>query len=519
MITFRHTVSLIAMSTLLIGSACKEEQKPDVDTAAVTETILDNAGDAVKVVEGWSVDRTSKADLQQYFKSQSRKSGNSDAALAKLGMAESGGAASWDSMSESGGTYTYKNLTFGAGSEKMKAAEMQLSGVHMVGGNASFDNMVLMNAKVENADGSASFDTLSVADPSPKMAGTILSGLSQLSSMDDISANVELDDGELPFGAFMMEGVKMSGDGNTASIETLGYGVNDTDGTGSFLVSNLSLDGMDDETGRAMKLRLGSASGSAIDLKILQAMQGDMEMLSEQANPMSGGTGSVVIEDFNLSADVMNMSMEMIQVETTKSGDVATQKMELRPLTLSFSEAPDVPELMQAYQVLQSLGYDELVLSGNMTARMEESTKTVILEDTSFSLKDGFDIGMAMKMSDFSEDDDSDPLLHNMTLNFTDNSIVERAFEMAAEMQGGNAALMRQQVKAGLSMASMMVETPEQRKMVSAMTGPLAEFLDDGGTLTLNMNPAQPIRASAIEDMGEDPAVMEILGLSLTHNQ
>lgn len=519
MITFRHTVSLIAMSTLLIGSGCKEEQKPGVDTAAVTETVMDKAGDAVNVVESWSVDRTSKADLQQFFKSESRSSSNADAALAQLGMAESGGAASWDSMSESGGTYTYKNLTFGSGNDKMKAAEMQLSGVHMDGDNASFDNLVLMNAKVESRDGKATFDKLAVADPQPEIAAAILSSLSQLSSMDDISANVELEDGDLPFGAFMMEGVAMTSDDGMASIDVFGYGFNEADDTGSFLVSNLSIEGMDDDTGRDMKLTLGSASGSAIDLKILQAMQGDMEMVGEHANPMGGGSGSFILEDLNLSADVMNMSLEMVQVETSKSGDETTQKMELRPMTISFTEEPDVPELMQGYQALQSLGYDELVFSGYMTARMEESTRTMILEDTSFSMRDGFDLGMAMKLSDFSEDDDSDPIIHNMTLDFTDNSIVERAFEMAAEMQGGNAALMRQQAKAMLGMAGMMVETPEQRKMVTAMTGPLGDFLDDGGTLTLNMNPAQPIRASEVESMGEDPAVMELLGLSLTHSQ
>lgn len=503
------------MSSLLFAAGCGEDEAPEAstDTGAAAEAVADKAQDAVKVVEGWTVDRTSKADMEAFFKSDSQSSGGSDKALSQLGVAKTGSGVSWESMEGSNGNYTYDQLTFGSGSDRLQANEMLLSGVHMDGANASFDKMVLLNATVESDDGEASFDRLMVSDPHPEVAAAIFSSLSQFNSMDDMNLNVDLDDGEMPFGAMMMEGVKMDSDDGSGSIDVLGWGINDTDGKGAFLVENLTFEGVGD-TGEPMEMSLGNASGKNINLAILQSLNGELETGEDSFGEM---TGSLFVGDLAFTSPKASMTMDALQYDSSKTGSVTTQRLEMKPLTVTIDEVPPNPEVAQAFEALQSMGYDELQFTANMTASLDESTDTMIIKDSVLSMRDGFDFSVDGKMSDFGEGED-DPLIHNMTLALTDKNIVERGFELAAEMQGGNAALMRMQTKGALGMAPAMVP-PEQKEIVTMMIGPFGDFLDGGGTLVLNLNPSSPMRASDMEAMGEDPAMLEKLGMTLSFRE
>ncbi len=511
MINFRHTVSAIAVSSLLVLAGCSGEEET---TAAVAET-ADAAQKVVNAAEGWMADRPSKADMQSFFKVETRSNANADRALELLGVSEGPGM-SWDSQSGSNGNYTYTNVAFGSGSDKLTASKMSLSGVHMAGNSASFDKMVLENAEVGNADGEAVFDRVMLADPHPEVAERLFSGLSQMTDMDSIDINGDMGEGELPFGAMMIEGAKMMSEDGEGTIGLFGWGLNETDNVGSFLVEDLAFSGTNDMD-EEMSVSLGSASGKALDLSILNSMKGDFDVGDD---PMGDFTGSLIVDDLMINSDAADLSLDLIQMAATKSGDVITQKMEMKPLTMKIKEMNEGAAMafggMDPLEVLKSVGYDEMVFTANMTATMNESTGTMIVKDTVLSMQDGFDLGLDAKMSDMENDDD--PLIHNMTIAFTDRNIMEAGFELAAQMQGGNASLMRMQAKGLIGMAPNMVP-PEQKELMTMVAGPMGKFIDNGGTLVFSMNPSSPMRASDLEMAAEDPAMLDQIGLTVSHRE
>ena len=502
------------MSTLLMGTGCGEDESASNDASNAVTT-------ASQTFEAWSVKETTKADLEKYFNVESRSNAGADQALAAMGLDSPSDNVSWASMDGSDGNYTYSGLTFAADDGEMTASEMSLHGVDMADGAPSFDKLVLSGAKMESDDGQGSIDRLMVADPHPEVASAILSSLSQMDSMDDFSGDVDLDDGEMPFGAMLLEGVDVSSEGNTVKVATLGWGADETSGLGSLLLSDLAINAVNEDNGHPVSISVGTASGSDINLAIFDSMKGDMDAMSAHTNPMKGeGAGNLLVKDVTMNVDTLAFSLTSLKVASTQEGDVSTQKMQLDPMTVRFSGEPSDFEMMEAYNALQSMGFEELVFTANMVGIYDKADNTVIVKDSVFSLEDGFDMAMDMKLSGVEDDDvEPDPLIHNISFALTDRSILDKAFAYAAEMQGGNPKLIRQQAKAGLSMAAMMVETPEERKLVSTLTKPLVKFIDEGGTLVFNINPPTPMRASELENMGDGPEVLETMGLSLTHQE
>ena len=112
-------------------------------------------------------------------------------------------------------------------------------------------------------------------------------------------------------------------------------------------------------------------------------------------------------------------------------------------------------------------------------------------------------------------------MLSSMTVSkariaFEDKSIIDRSFKFAAKQQGTEESMLKNSAKAGLAFLPMMAKDPAQQALAMEASQALNSFLDNSGTLVIEMNPAAPVDMGAITS-GAQQGVFDVstLGLSI----
>ncbi len=511
MYKFRHTASLVALSAMLVVGACgKKDKGADANIPGVGKLTVKEAN-AKTMKKLLAVDDRKVSDAE------------ADQALAQLGLADDKASGlSWDSKTGKAGDYHYTNLSFKSDDgEAVKVANLKLDGVHMKGETASFDKMTITGVSVTDEDASGTIDALTLSRPHPKLAARILDRLSDMDSLDDLDMDIDLDleDGEAPFGAMLLEGLNMSGEDGQMKIKTFGFGSDETSGKGTFLAQDLSFSGTDDELGMPVSMSLKSASATDFDSKKFARLNDNMSRKNPSGlSPFKSGMGNFKLEDFKLSADTLNITAAGMAIQSTQKGSVNTAKQVMQPIRISFNGAPQTRDMQQAYEALSSLGYEALEFTGQATTTMDKSTGSLKIQGANFAMTDGFNLQYDLD-GVLSQDDASDMSINQLKVQLTDHSFLNKAIGMAAKMQGTNPALLRMQAKGGLMFLSAMGKTEEEKKMLADVANAAGNFMDDGGTLVLELNPSRPISVNEIQRLSQNPnkAATE-LGLKISHH-
>lgn len=513
MITLRHTVSALAVSTLLVLGACKKKDSVTDDTAVNT---VEKSADKVKGAISGLADPVTKSDLNKQFNIKSKSKAGSDQALEILGLAEQSGTLSWQKKAEKSGNVVYNNLSYKSPDNKdFQANKVELIGAHMDGDNASFDAMILSGVSM-NEDGSeTSIKTLKMRDPHPKLAARIMSGIGELGDLDKIDMDVELD-GQPPFGAFLMEGISNTNDKGTGSVDVLGWSVDEAEDKGSFLLSGVNLSSTSDK-GTPFTMTLDTVSISGVSADMIHGLGKGGASGGGAGNGfdmMKSGFGEVLIRDIKVNADNMTMNFAGVEGSSKTKGDVSTQRMVMKPMSIKFDGLATDMNLLSAQEQFDKLGFEELVLSGEFNSSRNKAKDEVSVQRSFLKLKDGFDLNFSGKMSGVkaAETDPSKSMIHNLSIEMTDVAFLEKAFEIAGQENGVSSQEMRQQIAGLISMASLMGQAPAQ------LTTPLAKFITDGGSIKINMNPPVPVQAQKLATIS-GPEDLQWVGLSVEHNQ
>ena len=185
--------------------------------------------------------------------------------------------------------------------------------------------------------------------------------------------------------------------------------------------------------------------------------------------------------------------------------------------------------------VLDTLGYDDLVLSASLSDRWDPEAGT---DDSTwtFSLKDAADIELSYQLTGITLDwlmqataaagasEDSDAAVMAMlgdlgvaraTVSVTDRSLLERAFAVAAEKQGLtiDGAAYREQMRAALPFIISAAVPADVAKLV---TPPLQAFLAGGQRIFADAAPPAPLRILDLMQAAADPiALPNLLNLTL----
>ena len=481
-------------------------------------------------------------------------------ALAAMSLNESGaGRLDFAGSDANGAAANFDNLTFSIPDEdtSFTIAKMQFDGLDMTETGATFAKLSLSDITIapgedEDTQGEITIGGMELINPSPALAAWVASLNGQgepgpfpagedLSfdrwSLSDVDMRIEESDGDVNF-----------------ALDSIELGGVDASEMAVAAISGIKVDGMAE--GTPFNMNLGSMSMVGANINFLEAMRdnaGDEEemaaaiMSTMYQNPMDPGYDSIIIDDFAFDAGGVDFAMPSLNASVERNADGQPVKYVTQPYTMTLKANADGGEPgSQLAGALGMVGYESLELSGAGVSDYDPETDTVSFETGSnyLKLKDGFEMRFGGELEGYSayaqsfanmdfeemmeggepdeqmmQDAVSQLKLHGFTLQLTDDSIVDRLFNLAAAQSGEDPEQLRTQVIAMTAMAPMMAaESGIDMEIVSDTVTAIQGFMQEPGTLTLSLKPEQPLSMESIAAM-EDPSQLtkSYLGFSATH--
>jgi len=508
--------------------------------AIAATLILGGCGDKNKT-------KTSKAGAA-IEKIEARKVSDAEGmqALSAFSLGTSGaGKLQWDNRDGSAGNYTFTDVKISDDDSTATVGQIEVWGAHMAGEQASFDKIEFrdFSARDGKDDTDVKIATIALVKPSPALAG----GLAKVFGGDkDAFDNIG---GDIGFQAISFTGFNLTNDDVNMTIKSVSMGET-KDKTGVFSLNGLTLDGKGDGgTKPNVKMSLGSIAVTGANLKkykgiMTQAMKsggkdGDMSEtamadLMKSMNIYDPDFKTASIQDFDMNADGLLITLKSFEASANKKGGKVTMVQKMSPLVITPPKDSENADMQKMTETLASLGYESLEFTMGGKSVLDEKSDTMKGTDTYIELKDGFHLSYDFDIAGYkafaekaaalsAQGDAANPMaalgmmnalqFNRLRISLRDDSIVDRGFKFAAEQQGGTADSLKTQAKAMLGFATMAAQDEAQQKLATEMVAALTTLIDNGGTLTIDMNPKKPINFGDIS-MGSDIDV-EALGLSV----
>lgn len=525
MTLLRNTSLAVILSTSLVMGACSNKDKGPSAEKSAPGAALGLKAPSDKV-------------FAKHFEVPSRKVSDAEGkqALGQLNLLEeSGEALSWAKSSGKNGNYSYSNLTAKDDDGQLTIDKAELVGVHMDGETATFDRADFSGIKIydETEDVTITMKTLSIARPTPDMAKAIITSLQNIKDLDDLDMEVDDADADMGFGALGMSDMKVSSPDINMSTDSLMWGEDQDTNLTDFKIKNvafnLSEKGNDSMTG---SLKSFSVTGIRSDMfdGIPNASKGPMGMMGG-FNPLAKMYSTLKMEDLNFNSDAVQITSKGFEGKSTEKGGVTTQRSVGEPFIIRLKDAPKDPQAKQAYEMVKELGFDELVFQSSQTTILDSNKDTVEVKDGFLSMKDGFKLSynygasgvkaMTDKIQAANSNQsktDIQAAMQSMKLNgfqmrLEDQSIVDRGLKLAGKFRGAEPEQVKKELKVALTLAPMMAGGLEG-EMLGEIAGAFGDFVDDGGTLSIVMNPKAPISMTELADYKRSNLSKADLGFS-----
>lgn len=187
----------------------------------------------------------------------------------------------------------------------------------------------------------------------------------------------------------------------------------------------------------------------------------------------------------------------------------------------------------QVATAIGMLGYESLELSMASSAVYDESTgRMQTIGDNYLELRDGVRLEMTQDFGGYDEYYAALPemaerfgeggkeapseeaeavfemmapiILYNMSLRIVDQSLLERALEAGAAAQGITTDELRMQTAAMIGMGMMSAPPEIPRPLLSQLSGALTQFINNGGSLTIDVTPPEPVSIGTIAEQVEN---------------
>ena len=412
----------------------------------------------------------------------------------------------------------------------VNAGALTFKGLDMTGAGATFSQMTLSDISVTPADedGELNVGSVQLTNPSPELAawvaGLMGEGDAPFPSFDKLS-----------FDGFSMDGLTFNADGidelETFDISKIDFRNVSDEGVGSIVFKGLNMVGEDD--GQPINVALGSVAmtglgGPMMDIIAASFQAGATgedpeelieDILSKGFSVGDPGYDNFTLENFVLDAAGLGINMPSMDAVVTRDNQGRATRTVTKPFNFSVSADPEGEVGAQLAGPLAIMGYETLNFSGEGDSRMDPDTDTISYDSKSnwIALDDGFKLSWGASATGASElmkqlaanpDDEAQLLeglskltMQRMDINFQDNSIVEKGFAMAAAMSGQDPAAMKSQAVAGVAFLPLMAgQAGIDAELAAELGGALSKFLNDSGTLSISIDPTEPVSAADFED-------------------
>ena len=555
---------LIGVSALALVTACKgEKATSQVSTAELT---------------GAPIELESTLDSMAGFKAKDY--GETDAVLEAMGL-DGDGLVKFSEKDGGGAKTTLSNVTVtipGDDEGGFSAESLVLEGLHETEAGAAFDRLTLKNVKPlvledglainvdeivvfePNDETAAAFSTLISGEDAPEMSFASL-GFERL-ALSGLTISKEAVEGEEDGEA---------GDDDTFSLTLGELAVGDLANAMAGLVlldsvkADFDIEDSDTPFPMVGGFNLGRAAmtgvrGEAIDhvVSALEEGDDDPQALADAmaaanrsiyaGGPLEQGFNKAQMSDFVLDISGAKLTMPSSLTEVARDKDGVVTKLVTNNSALKLTADAEAGGFGQMLaEQLGKLGYEELTLQSSGSASFDPKTDLTSYEDMTMEIEDavklGFsgdilNLGAAMKAMSAEiaevaesegEGDDVIPTGPNLeslqnvqvkglTIDLEDQSILDRGFKLAAEMQGMEADQLRAMVSGMVGLGAMQgAQMGLDPDITTSLVSGVSSFIDNGGKLSITIKPETPVTMSSFSDMSQVTA--ESLGLSVTHSE
>jgi hypothetical protein len=501
-LSIRNAVSLLAISSIMIMGGCNSKTG---DTASV--------GDAKAIISS-----ADYGDIGDVLKMAPRKveAADSDAALKAVGLWEASERLSWDERKGEAGYYSFKNVQITAKDGKnITAKTVNFGGLHLDGETPKADVIDFGGLSINHDDTSLEIEHLGLTKLS------LSQNLGAISDIDDLLdvARLDLKTNTGPQGpeSVVFKGISGTADKTLFDVDTLGWGQDPKDQHLRFAAKDIVIK-TDDKT--PMTIRLSAAKLRGLEpinpaaekaLGQVQSRNGFLNLLTQNSQ-----IGNISVKDFGIESQIFTLDLPSLEQSAKTKNGVTVMNADMPKLALNFTAADNLPaQGQQAMQIIKSLGFNEMIFSAKSITEMNEATDRVNVKAASFDLKEGFDLNYKGEFSGFGAlrklTPDSSPAdlqaaqdnfkIHDFALSLEDKSIVERGFKLAGEMMGQTPKSLRRQANGMLAIGSLAALTQEDGSIYSEFTQALGTFLQDGGTMTIQLAPDEPITLKELDGL------------------
>ncbi len=492
--------------------------------------------------------KKNKAPEISTVKARTVSDANAMQALTLMGLNESGtGELKWESRSGDKGNYVFTNVTSAdADDDEGTLGTLELKGVHMEGEQALFDQITLNNFKaVEEDDTIVTFKSLSLTEPSPTLAAAFAEAFNgNKDAFDDM-------EGDISFTALSFAGLKVTDEDGTINLDSVNLG-KAKDGTGVFSIHDFNMDMADD--GTRIKMNLDSIDVTGVNIEkykgilaasIKSGKKGEKGMSDEALKTLMGSMDpydpdfqDFSLKNFHLDADGLTVNLDSMDGKAERKGDKIIMTQSMSPLTITPSTTSKDKGMKKFTETLASLGYEKLEFTMAQNSVLNAKEDSMTIKDSYIAMTDGFKLSFDYDMVGYkaymqeaialSGKAETNPMamlgmmdklqIKKLRLGLKDDSIIDRAFKFAAEQQGDTPEGIKQKAKMGLAFLPMMAKDEGQQKIAGELSTALGEWLENGGSLVINMDPAEPVVIGSIAkgSMSGDFDV-STLGLTITH--
>ena len=179
--------------------------------------------------------------------------------------------------------------------------------------------------------------------------------------------------------------------------------------------------------------------------------------------------------------------------------------------------------------MVKELGFEELVFESSQTQIIDSNTDTVTVKDGIVTMKDGFNLDYNYSASGVAELQNrlktSKPgrgfnaamaamALNGLQIRLEDKSIVDRGLKLAAQLQGTSPDTIKNQIKIASAGASLFAGAGLEAALMGEMGTAVSDFFENGGTLSVVVDPAEPIAMSELANLKRSDMTIKELGFT-----
>ncbi|WP_291843612.1 hypothetical protein [Maricaulis sp.] len=489
-----------------------------------------------------------------------------EAAMARMGLDGSNETVSYESVDFRSGRYILNDVTFtdpdaggmreADGPDSVHIDRMVFEALRLApNGDVLFDGLALEGLRVtDTTDGTAiRLDRISIDGPNAAMTADF--GRAVAGENDD---DYDPAWNTYEFDAFRLEGLEGAGaeDGGLFEFSLDQFVVENYSRIelGRLALIGFAFSGAD-ETGDDITVSLGEVSMLGFQTAAYADMMDAAASGAEESAVMDAYYqsaflapidlyDSVAVRDILVEASGVHFSMDYLTAEMERQGSRVLSTAALGSAMLIPD--PTKPGGAQLAMGLGMLGYDQLELSMAANSIYDEDTgRAYTTGDNYIELTDGLRLEMGQDISGYdaylanmpgamtaltdAEDAGDEAqfnamaemmaplLINNITMRIVDLSILDRALEAGAAAQGLTKEELRVQAGAMMGMGLMAAPPEIPRPVLAELSTALTNFVNQGGSLHIEMSPPTPLSIGAmLDDMKTGSFDYASLGLSFT---